>query len=161
MDQNIQRALWLGVGIMMFAAIITTGLFIFNKGKSLADQSGEQLDATAEQLAAVETQKFDYEEVSGSDVLNLIQNKKHDTGEFIIVVNTSYPSAHQYVSEGSISDGILSKGLTEKQTDDLNDEFQDMKDETSDDYINPHGRFMTQLIYDKNEVVKGVIATQQ
>lgn len=161
MDQNIQRALWLGVGIMMFAAIITTGLFIFNKGKSLADQSGEQLDATAEQLAAVETQKFDYEEVSGSDVLNLIQNKKHDTGEFIVLVTTSYPSSHQYVSSGTISDEVLSEALTEKDKDDLNDEFRDMKDESSEDYINPHGTFMTQLIYDKNDVVKGVIATQQ
>ncbi len=44
---------------MMFVAIVSTGLFLFNKGKSVAEVGGGQLDTVSEQLALSKYQSYD------------------------------------------------------------------------------------------------------
>ncbi len=161
MDQNIQKALWLGVGIMMFVAVVSTGLFLFNQGRTVAEVGGEQLDTVAEQLALSKFQAFDNDLVSGSMLINTIKEYKGKSGEFIIVVNTSYPSSNQYISTGTVSSNILTSSLTEKSRTANDTDIQNLNNETSSYYINPHGEFMAQLIYDGNDVVKGIHAVQQ
>ncbi len=161
MDQNIQKALWLGVGIMMFVAVVSTGLFLFNQGRTVAEVGGEQLDTVAEQLALSKFQAFDNDLVSGSMLINTIKEYKGSSGEFIIVVNTSYPSSNQYVSTGTVSSNVLTSTLTAKSRTANDTDIQNLNDETSSYYINPHAEFMAQLIYDGNDVVKGIYAVQQ
>jgi uncharacterized membrane protein len=161
MDQNIQKALWLGVGIMMFVAIVSTGLFLLNKGKAVAEVGGSQLDVVSEQLAMSKYNSFDNEVVSGSMVINTIKEYKNAGGEFIVVVTTSYPSTTQYISTGSVSSNIVSGSLTEKVRTTTDTDIQNLNDDTSSTYINPHAEFMAQLIYDNNDVVKGIVAVQQ
>lgn len=161
MDQNIQKALWLGVGIMMFVAVVSTGLFLFNQGRTVAEVGGEQLDSVAEQLALSKFQAFDNDVVSGSMLINTIKEYKTSGGEFIIVVNTSYPSSTQYISTGTVSSNTLTSVLAGKSRSDNDTDIQNLNDDTSTTYINPHGEFMAQLIYDGNQVVKGIFAVQQ
>ncbi len=161
MDQNIQRALWLGVGIMMFVAVVSTGLFLFNQGRAVAEVGGEQLSVVSEQLSLAKYQAFDNEVVSGSMLINTIKEYKSSDGEFIILVNTSYPSNSQYISTGSVSANTLTSSLTGKTRASTDSDLQALNDETSTTYINPHGEFMAQLIYDSNDVVKGIVANQQ
>jgi hypothetical protein len=161
MDQNIQKALWLGVSIMMFVAIVSTGLFLFNKGKTVADAGGEQLDNVSEQLSMVEYTAFDNEVIKGDLLANTIKQRKSTEGEFIIVVTTSYPSTIQYISTGTVASGSLTGSLTAKTRAQQDSDLQNLKNETSASYINPHGKFMAQLIYDSNDVVRGIIAIQQ
>ena len=161
MDQNIQKALWLGVGIMMFIAIVSTGLFLFNKGKNLAEASGEQLDTMSEQLANIQYEKFDNMVVTGGDVLNAIKQYKQNSGSFIVEVHTNYPSSTQYISSGTISNNTLSGALSDKTKAQMDQDLQESKNTDASVYINPQGSFMTQLIYDGNDVVKGIIAKQQ
>lgn len=161
MDQNIQKALWLGVGVMMFIAIVSTGLFLFNKGKNLADASGEHLDSMSEQLASIQYEKFDNMVVTGGDVLNAIKQHKPKSGSFIIEVHTNHPSSTQYISSGTISSNVLNGSLSEKTKAAMDEDLQQSKDVDASEYINPQGSFMTQLVYDKNDVVKGIVAKQQ
>ncbi|MBN2220971.1 MAG: hypothetical protein JW708_02115 [Vallitaleaceae bacterium] len=161
MDQNIQKALWIGVSIMMFVAIVSTGLFLFNKGKGVAESSGNKLDDMAMQLSMVEYEKYDNMVVSGSDLVNTIKNYKTRSGEFIVVIQTAYPSTTQYVSSGTVSSNVLSSTLTAKSKAAIDSDIQAALNETSSTYINPFGDFMTQLIYDANDVVKGIVAIQQ
>lgn len=161
MDQNIQKALWLGVGIMMFVAIVSTGLFLFNQGRNVAEAGGEQLDTVSEQLALSKYQAFDNDTVSGSMLINTVKEHKTSGGEFIIVVQTSYPSTTQYVSTGTVSSNVISGTLAEKTTSANDTDIQNLNDDTSSSYINPHGEFLAQLIYDSNGVVKGINAVQQ
>ena len=161
MDQNIQKALWLGVGIMMFIAVVSTGLFLFNQGRAVAEVGGGQLETVAEQLALSKFQAFDNDVVSGSMLINTIKEYSRSGGEFIIVVNTSYPTTTQYVSTGTVTSNTLSSVLTAKSRTANDSDMQNLNDETSAAYINPHGEFMAQLIYDSNDVVKGIYAVQQ
>ena len=161
MDQNIQKALWLGVSIMMFVAIVSTGLFLFNKGKTVAEAGGERLDNVSEQLSMVEYAAFDNEVIQGDLLANTVKQRKSSDGEFIIIVTTSYPSTTQYVSSGSVSSGILAGTLAGKTKAQQDQDLQRLKDATDSTYINPHAKFMSQLIYDSNDVVRGIIAIQQ
>lgn len=161
MDSNIQKALWLGVSIMMFVAIVSTGLFLFNKGKTVAEAGGEKLDNVSEQLSMVEYAAFDNEVVQGDLLANTIKQRKSTDGEFIVIVTTSYPSTTQYISTGSVSGGLLSGTLTAKTKAQQDTDLQNLKDETASTYINPHAKFMAQLIYDSNDVVRGIVAIQQ
>jgi hypothetical protein len=161
MDQNIQKALWLGVGIMMFVAIVSTGLFLFNKGKAVAEIGGGQLDTVSEQLAMSKYNSFDNEIISGSMVINTIKEYKNEGEEFIISVSTSYPSTTQYISTGTITSNIVSGTLTAKARTANDTDIQNLNDDTSSTYVNPHAEFMAQLIYDNNDVVKGIVVVQQ
>lgn len=161
MDQNIQKALWLGVGIMMFVAIVSTGLFLFNKGKAVAESGGNQLDVVSEQLAMSKYSSFDNEVVSGSMLINTVKEYKNKGGEFIIIITTNYPTTTQYISTGIVSSNIVSGSLSAKTLTATNTDIQALNDDTSSSYINPHAEFMAQLIYDANGVVKGIIGVQQ
>jgi len=161
MDQNIQKALWLGVSIMMFIAVVSTGLFLFNQGRTVAEVGGDQLENMTEQLANAKYQAFDNDVVSGSMLINTIKEYKSKSGEFLIVVNTSYPSNQDYISSGTVSGTILTSGLTKLSRTDIDNDIKNLNDTTSTSYINPHGEFLAQLIYDNNDVVKGILATQQ
>jgi len=161
MDQNIQRALWLGVSIMMFVAIVSTGLYLFNQGRVVAEVGGEQLDSVSEQLSLSKYAAFDNSKVAGSMLINTVKEYKNESGEFIIVVRTNYPTTTQYISTGTISKNVLSGTLKDKTRSIIDTEIQNMTDATSSDYINPHSEFMAQLVYDNNDVVKGIYAIQQ
>lgn len=161
MDQNIQKALWLGVGIMLFVAIVSVGLHLFNKGKEVANAGGEQLDSISEKLAMTEYEPFDNNVVKGDMLVNTIKQHKKDGGKIMIVVTTSRPSTTQYISTGGVSNNVLSGNLSGKTVSQTDSDIQQVIDETSNQYINPHGDFMCQLIYDSNDAVKGIVATQQ
>lgn len=161
MDQNIQKALWLGVGVMMFIAVVTTGLFLFNKGRSVAEASSEQLDSMSQQLGMVEYTAYDNKKISGDAARSAVQQFKYDSGQFIIVVTTSYPSTTQYISLGTVNGNVLDSVLTDKSLADIDTDIQSMMDKTSDRYINPFGEFLSQLIYDGNDAVVGIRLIQQ
>jgi uncharacterized membrane protein len=161
MDQNIQKALWLGVSIMMFVAIVSTGLFLFNKGKAVAEAGGGQLDVVSEQLAMSKFNSYDNEIVSGSMMINTIKEYKNKGAEFIIIIKTNFPTTTQYISTGIVTGNIVNGVLTGKALAITNTDIQALNDDTSSTYINPHADFMAQLIYDVNGVVKGITAEQQ
>ncbi len=94
-------------------------------------------------------------------LINTIKEYKLEGGEFIIEVTTNYPSTVQYISSGTVTNNTLSGVLTGKTRVETDADIQSLKDETSSTYVNPHGEFMAQLIYDNNDVVKGIYAIQQ
>lgn len=161
MDQNIQKALWLGVGVMMFIAIVSTGMYLFDKGRNVAEASGEQIDSMSQQLSMVEYSAYDNKVIKGDVVRNAINQFKYESGEFIVVVSTSYPSTNQYISSGTVSSNVLSSSLTEKTRAEIDMEIQGAMDQTASNYINQYGEFLSQLIYDANDAVVGINIIQQ
>lgn len=161
MDQNIQKALWLGVGILFFVAVVTTGLFMLNKGRAVADASGEELDRMTQNLANAHFNGFDNEEVTGGDLLNFIKNYKGESGEMLVVVTTSYPDTHQYISTGTVSNNTLTGSLSEKTRSAIDDEIREANQVGNPEYINRSDDFYTQLIYDANGAIIGITAAQQ
>ena len=155
MDQNIQKALWLGVGILLFIGIVSTGLSLYNKGRGVAEASSQQLDKVSKDLAPYNNAK-----TSGADVLSAIKLYADQSGEFIISVKTK-SSTNVYVSGGSISADNTVGDLNLKSRGEIDNQIKAANDSKSNAYINPTASFYAQLVYDKNEVIKGITFEQQ
>lgn len=152
MDQNIQKALWLGVGVLMFVGIVSIGVMLFGKGKAVAQAGGEELDNISQQLAMTMYESFDNTTVKGDMVVNFIKQHKSDGGKFTIKVKNKKGSK-DYISSGD-ADSL-------KKITDVNEDIKQATDSTNSNYINPHAEFDSILLYDSNEVIKGVSVTQK
>ncbi len=161
MDQNIQKALWLGVGILFFITVVSIGLFLLNQGKGLANEAGKQLTDVSVTLSEAEYSPFDNTTVSGSDVVNAIKRYKSNSGELIICVDTKLAATYQYISGGSVTGTSLSGTLNTKTKAVIDNDIAKSEDKTDNLYINKSGKFYSELIYDDNEVVRGMTFIQQ
>ena len=190
MDSNISKALWLGVSILLFIAVVTIGLSVFGSMKNASAAANSNINSIAQSMAEEDLRAFDGKEVRGEQILSAINTLSGRSGEVIVLVATlgsnsgrsldldpkrgtglSISSYTQYVSEtkGSLSaDGncvILSNGSDEL----LKSVSKTARDAARRDaensnlpgkYINPAGKFRSYLIYDSNQVVRGIICAQ-
>ncbi|NDL66381.1 hypothetical protein [Anaerotalea alkaliphila] len=161
MDSNIQKALWLGVGILFFVAVVSTGLFLFGKGKAVASSSGDQLDGMTKQLSEIEYADYDNVEITGNDVVNALRKYKGEGGRFIIEVTTLNGTFAQYISSGTVTGGILTSPMSALTLSIIEGSLKNAQSISHGSYINPLGRFAVTLVYDKNRVVRGISAVQQ
>ncbi len=152
MDGNIQKALWLGVSVLMFLAVVAIGMSMFQAGNTVAKEGQEELNNIASSLSEAEYASFDNATVSGNDVISAINKYKHDSGEIQITVINKSGNTSTYISGGDASSGALSDmGL-----DAINQSIQSSQDKNNATYINPFGDFYATLIYDTNEQVRGI-----
>lgn len=159
MDQNIQKALWLGVGILLFIGIVSTGLSLYNKGRGVAEASSQQLDKVSKDLSESSYAPYNNAKTSGADVISAIKLYADQTGDFIISVKTKTSSA-TYISGGSIANGKVSS-LSEMQRTAIDAQIKNANDSSHSHYINPTASFYAQLAYDQNDVIKGITFTQE
>ncbi len=153
MDGNIQKALWLGVSVLMFLAVVAIGMSMFQAGNNVAKEGQEELNEIASSLSEAEYAGFDNATVSGNDVISAINKYKHSSGEVQIAVTNKSGSSMTYISSGDAAGGSLG----EMSLDDINASIQKSqnKNDTSS-YINPFGDFYATLVYDSNEQVRGI-----
>ncbi|MFP4697396.1 MAG: hypothetical protein ACLFMO_01675 [Eubacteriales bacterium] len=162
MDQNIQKALWLAVSILFFIAVIGIGMIIFNESKESAEQVSEEL-AEANYNLGNDFNKFNRNNLTGSEVKSAIRTYSGRTGKLLIVVIDKSGVENNYISEGTvnISSRIVSMPLTAKSRIELDDEEKYMNDPTNSLYINPTAKFDGTLAYDNNDELRGIIFTQK
>lgn len=158
MDGNIQKALWLGVSIMLFIAVVMIGMSVFSSGQQMASEGAEALDNTTRVLSNSTYSMYDNKEVSGSDVISALNQYKQYSGDLQVMVTNNSGTTTPYVSSGDPVDG----SLTELTLADINTTIQTAQDKNqTDTYINPYGEFYATLIYDTNDTVRGVEFVQQ
>lgn len=191
MDGNLSKALWLGVSILLFIAVVTIGLSIFGGMKDVSIIANDRIGSITQNMAEDEFRVFDGKEVKGDDVLTAIGNFSGRSGEVLVLVATlgsnggnpidldpvkntglSISSYTQYVSKtsGSLSSddscAILSAGSTNLLAS-VSKTVQDAARRDAENpnltahYINPSGKFIAHLIYDTNLKIRGVILAQE
>lgn len=187
MDGNISKALWLGVSILLFVAVVTIGITVFNGMKDVGDTANDRIGSITASLADEEFRAYDGKQVKGDDVLSAIGSYGGQSGNFIVLVRTldagaasnldpatgSAPAISgfsQYVSSTtstlSIKDKcfVLTAGsgdLLALQSRNLQDAARrEAENSNLGGYINPSGRFMSHLVYDENQKIRGAIFAQ-
>lgn len=158
MDDNIQKALWLGVGILLFIAVVAIGLSIFAKGKGLAMEASEQLDEKTRELNMAAYGSYNGQLISGTDTLNAIREFKAKAGDIQVVIKVNGGNSIQYISTGVASTGVLTARSTAEM--DIMLKAAQNKNSTGT-YINPYGSFYSTLIEDTNGVVRGMQIIQE
>lgn len=158
MDNNIQKALWLGVSVLMFLAVVAIGMSMFQAGNTIAKEGQKEINDMAASISQTEYAAFDNSKVSGNDVISALNKYKHQSGEMQIIVQNKTGSTMTYISSGSAQSGSLGKINLSA----INTSIQNSQSKSSTGtYINPFGDFYATLIYDANEQVRGINFVQQ
>ena len=88
MEGNISKALWLGVSIFLFIAVVTIGLSIFGGMKEVSLLANDRVGAFSQNMTEEEFRMYDGKEVKGDDVLSALGTFSGRSGEVIIFVAT-------------------------------------------------------------------------
>ena len=191
MEGNLSKALWLGVSILLFIAVVTVGLSIFGGMKEVSNLASDRVGAISQSMAEEEFRMYDGKEVKGDDVLSALGTFAGRSGEVIIFVatlgsNSGNPvnlnlstgtglntsSYNQYISKttGTLSAdnrcAILSVNsgelLSSISKTVMDAERRDCENPNlTSQYINPSGKFISHLVYDTNLKIRGVIFAQK
>ncbi len=159
MDNNISKALWIGIGILFFIGVVSLGLSIFNRGKSVANHQNEALGDLERSLAESEFDKYDNQSVTGAEVLSAIK-KYRDKAELISVSVTTNKGNNTYLNSASFTDDKVSLGSA-KSSGDIETEIAAARKEASANYINPVAKFDAKIRRDENDVIAGIVFTQE
>lgn len=191
MEGNLSKALWLGVSILLFIAVVTVGLGIFGGMKEVSNLANDRVGAISQSMAEEEFRMYDGKEVKGDDVLSALGTYAGRSGEVIVFVATlglnngnpinldpstgtglNSSSYTQYISKTtgalgadnrciilSANSGELLSSISKTVMD---AERRDCENPNlTSKYINPSGKFISQLVYDANLKIRGVIFAQK
>lgn len=190
MDGNLSKALWIGVSVLLFIAVVTIGLSIFGGMKEASNVANDRIGSMTQSLKDDDFMPYNGKDKNGSDVLSAINNFDGQSGSVIILVATlggnsgrslnldpaasasiNIGSYRQYISEvkGTIEWKekcvVISSGtstlLTSKGKQVRDAEIRDAENQNLQaNYINPSGKFKSHLIYDTNQTIRGIIFAQ-
>ena len=159
MDQNVQRALWIGVSILLFVAVVAIGMNVFNQSQSMVNESSEGLARTSQDLMNTRYTSLEGSVISGTSVVSAIREHRGEEGDIILQVVTGSGNTYQYISSGTISGDSVTGSLSART--DTSGDITNAKDSSHSQYINPTGQFLVSLSYDANDVIRAVSYTQQ
>lgn len=149
-----------GSGLFLSIAFITVAALVFYVALDGAKTAAQKFTGLNTELSQSEYIFYDNSKVSGSQVLNSIRKYAGDNSEFGISVKTGKATASVWygrtvntsASPGSPEYGAIIGAGTGNQN--------KATDETSVDYINPNGTFISQVIKDQNNVVRAIVFKQ-
>ncbi len=159
MDNNISKALWIGIGVLFFIGVVSLGLSIYNKGKDVAMKQSESLNGLEKSLSEAEFDTYDNQSVTGAEVLSAIKNFR-DKAELISISVTTNKGSETYLNSASFTDEGVSLG-SEKSVSEIESEIENARKESSITYINPVAKFDANLRRDENNVIAGIVFVQE
>lgn len=151
--ENSTKAIIIAATVVITLALVTVGFLVLRSGQETAKSAITRLDKMNNQLAESEYLIYDQTEVSGSEVVNALRKFEKEHIGIQVITGKTYPSGTWYINTVDTSTGeITSTG---------GQDIMKTIDETSNEYVNPNGRFKGEIIRDKNGTITGIIFDQQ
>jgi hypothetical protein len=152
---NVVKAILIAASIFFTLAIVSIGVIVVTTGQDSVKQATSEISGIQSELADQTFLIYENNTISGSQVLNTLRKYK-DREYFGIYVETGKNAVGNgtwYFYNVSDYDSISKSGATDDLTNTTN--------ESSAHYINPSGQFNSSLIYDSNNVIRGIRFIQQ
>ncbi len=159
MDNNIGKALWIGIGILFFIAVVSLGLSMLDQGRGIAQQQSDNLSEVQQRLADAQFDIYDNQNVSGSQVLAAIKSFREMSDTFSIEVTTK-KGTNTYLNSASFSGTTVTLGAAIAE-DAIETSIKNARDEAAAEFINPIAKFDAQIRKDSNNVVAGIVFVQE
>lgn len=154
MNENVLGFIKWAAGIVITLAIISIAFIVFNIAKDGTMAGVNKISSMNAQIAESDITIYDDQEVSGSEVVNVI--RKFNERYLAIQVQTGKNTGGTwYGYSASISSGIATIGSVSSSA------IADAIDEKNAHYINPNGRFMGKVYRDNNGAVVAVVFSQK
>ena len=148
--ENSLKGLMLAAGIIITCIIISLGFYIAREARDTAASGTGQINKLQAEFSDTSKMMYDGTEVSGSEVINVIRKFSDETmGIKVVTSKTSVYYGYNFTE----SNGMLGEKSTAS--------YKNAQDATSQNYINPTGRFAGSIVRDDNGVITGIVFTQQ
>ncbi len=159
MDNNIGRALWIGIGILFFIAVVSLGLTMLDQGRSIAQEQSDKLSDIQKRLSDAEFDIYDNQSVSGSQVLGAIKQFRDFKDVFSVRVTTNKGTVI-YLNNASFSGSSVTLGSVQDDAA-VESAIKNARDESNAAFINPVASFDAQVRKDSNGVISGIEFVQE
>lgn len=136
MDNSL-KGLILAAGVIITCLVVGLGFYLSREAKNTSNNGASQISKMNSEYQDVDKSMYDGLKISGREVVKLI--KKSSDDYFKITVKT----------------GLKTSGTT------YNSVPNPFPTPGEDDYINPDAYFLGEVTYDKNNVIDGLILTQE
>lgn len=159
MDNNITKALWIGVGVLFFIAVVSIGISLLNQSTEIAQEQAAELSNIQKRLSESKFSAYDNTTVTGSQVLSCIKNFRGEKDVVAIQVKTKKGTT-VYLNTASFSADSVTLGSGHSDSV-IENAIKDARNESDSKYINPVGSFDAQVRKDSNGVICGITFEQK
>lgn len=159
MDGNIGRALWIGIGVLFFIAVVSLGLSLLDQGRDIANEQSSQLAEVQKKLSESEFSVYDNQEVVGTQVMSALRGFKAESETLAIAITTK-KSQTTYLNSASLSTESVTLGAAQSKTL-IDQSIKNARDASHITYINPLAKFEARIIKDQNGVIAAISFVQQ
>jgi hypothetical protein len=149
--ENSLKGLILAAGVIITCIVIGLGFYIAREARDTAANGAGQINKLNAEFNESDKVMYDGLEVSGSEVINVVNKFKND--EFGVVVNTKKSSTN-YIYSLVISNNVATLGST------VSTPIKTAQDVTNSTYINPNEQFEGEVLRDANNAIVGLRFTQ-
>lgn len=152
--ENSLKAILIGAGVVITLIVVSIGFLLMRSGQSTAQNAISKLDRINAEMSESQYTMYDGMTNRGSEVVNVLNKFKN---EYIgVQVKTKKISTGTWYIYDVTLTGDVGEIGTESHS-----EISDTMDEAHDEYINPNGKFLGELVRDENGTVVALIFTQQ
>ncbi len=136
------KFLLLAATVIVICVLIAAGFMMVKNGQSSVSGGVNQFNEMASDYADVNLAGYDGGVVLGSEVVNLLRKAQDEKYDFDITVETKANETVEYSKKDSPTPKIET-------------------DTTANNYINPHGQFLGEVVKNDNGIVTSVNFSQQ
>lgn len=155
--ENSLKGLLLAAGTVITCIVIGLGFYIAREARDTASRSAGQIAKLNAEFSESDKLIYDNINVSGTEVVNAINKFKNDDMGVIVSTRKSTDITYNRVLVANASnDGTTTYTLGGTAT----NKIKDAQNINHNNYINPNGQFLGQILRDNNGVVIGIKFTQ-
>lgn len=147
--ENSLKGLLLAAGTIITCVVVGLGFYIAREARDTASGGAGQISRLNAEFNESDKVMYDGLEVSGSEVVNVINKYKNSLVSIKVVTKkgTAYYGCNLNAEENELSGSSTAS-------------IKDAQKSTSVTYINPSAQFVGQIIRDKNNAIIGICFQQ-
>jgi len=138
MDNSL-KGLILAAGVIITCLVVGLGFYLSREAKNTSNNGASQISSMNSEYQDVDKTIYDGLKISGREVVELISKSADTNFKITVITGKNKASTLTPYTAAPTSFPVQS----------------------SNDYINPTGQFLGEIIYDDNKVITGLTLTQK
>jgi hypothetical protein len=152
--ENSLKAILIGAGVVITLIVISIGFLLMRSGQNTVQSAIGKMDKMNVEMEESQYTMYDGMKVGGNEVVNILRKFKNEYIG-IKVVTKKNPSGTWYIYNVSVSGGAGTIGA------ESNNAISNTMDEAHNEYINPNGVFLGEIIRDENGTIVAISFEQK
>lgn len=146
--ENSLKGLLLAAGVIITCIVVGLGFYIAREARDTAANSTGQISKLNAEFTESDKTMYDGMNVSGSEVVNVVNKFKNDTMGIVVTTNAGSTTYYGYNLTGTVDESKLGSKS--------NSNVKDAQKITNENYINPNAQFSCTVLRDKNRAIVGL-----